>query len=88
MLYPLLMSGRSKDPGAVNKEIADVFHRFLSQVRFRLQHSKSPKPGFVGIRTNPLKLQNCLERFFKIPASRDLRGLRVVGIEVLRDTWP
>ena len=32
VLYPLLMSGRSKDPGAVNKEIADVFHRFLSQV--------------------------------------------------------
>jgi len=32
VLYPVLMAGRAKDPESMNKEISDVFHKFLSQV--------------------------------------------------------
>ena len=32
VLYPVLMAGRAKDPDSSNKEISDVFHKFLSQV--------------------------------------------------------
>lgn len=32
VLYPVLMAGRAKDPESINKEISDVFHKFLSQV--------------------------------------------------------
>jgi dynein heavy chain len=32
VLYPVLMAGRAKDPDSINKEISDVFHKFLSQV--------------------------------------------------------
>ena len=32
VLYPVLMAGRAKNPDSINKEISDVFHRFLSQV--------------------------------------------------------
>lgn len=32
VLYPVLMAGRGKEPDSINKEISDVFHKFLSQV--------------------------------------------------------
>ena len=32
VLYPVLMAGRGREPDSINKEISDVFHKFLSQV--------------------------------------------------------